>query len=225
MASPIKIGGGEKLISIKFPKETTSITSLDTTNHITVDVTDCKKNVIDEVKTTYGDVANVEIIAPELPNMNEIWYTTSDNRPVVLSSSENASITSIMVSNSYENGKGVILFSDVAQIGTYAFAYNSEKNGTNKLTSITIPDSVTSIGINAFYCSGLTSIIIPNSVTSIGSQAFYYCSGLTSVTIGNGVTSIGGGAFMGCSGLTSITIPDSITSIGGDAFSICIYIS
>ena len=90
------------------------------------------------------------------------------------------------------------------------------------LTSITIPDNVTSIGDYAFYeCRGLTSITIPDSVTSIGERAFYNCSSLTSVTIGDGVTSIGNYAFRGCSSLTSITIPDNVTSIGGSAFSGC----
>ena len=90
------------------------------------------------------------------------------------------------------------------------------------LTSITIPDSVTSIGEYAFSnCSNLTSVTIGNSVTSIGVAAFRSCSSLTSVTIGNSVTSIGGYAFYNCPGLTSITIPDSVTSIGEDAFSYC----
>ena len=90
------------------------------------------------------------------------------------------------------------------------------------LTSVTIPNSVTSIGNSAFAeCSGLTSITIPNSVTSIGGAAFEHCIGLTSVTIPNGVTSIGYSAFYQCSGLTSITIPNSVTSIGGYAFGEC----
>ena len=83
------------------------------------------------------------------------------------------------------------------------------------MTSVTIPNSVTSIGWSAFRgCSGLTSVTIPNSVTSIGYCAFDGCSGLTSVTIPNSVTSIGGFAFADCSGLTSIEIPNSVTSIG-----------
>ena len=109
----------------------------------------------------------------------------------------------------------VTISNSVTSIGEYAFAYCG-------LTSVTIPNSVTTIGNYAFeYCSGLTSVTIGNSVTSIGGYAFYNCSGLTSVTIPNSVTSIGGGAFYGCSGLTSVTIPNSVASIGNHAFSGC----
>ena len=72
-----------------------------------------------------------------------------------------------------------------------------DKDG-NEITEYTIPDGVKTIGERAFqYCSGLSSITIPNSVITIGGKAFY-CSGLTSVTIPNSVTTIGGGAFYGC---------------------------
>jgi hypothetical protein len=74
--------------------------------------------------------------------------------------------------------------------------------------SITIPDSVMSIGNSAFQgCTGLTSITIPDRVMSIGSSAFQGCTGLTSITIPNRVISIGNGAFWGCTSLESITIP------------------
>ena len=87
--------------------------------------------------------------------------------------------------------------------------------------SYTIPNSVTSIGTNAFYdCTSLTSVTIPNSVTSIGDYAFEDCTGLTNVTIGTNVTSIGDSAFAG-SGLSNVTIPNSVTSIGDYAFEDC----
>ena len=87
-------------------------------------------------------------------------------------------------------------------------------------TSVTIPNSVTSIGSFAFQnCSRLISVTIPNSVTSIGDDAFQNCNGLTGeLTIPTSVTSIGDYAFSGCRGLTSVTLPESITNIGTYAF-------
>ncbi len=109
----------------------------------------------------------------------------------------------------------------VTEIGDGAF--DSDKNPAMlNVKSVTIPNSVTSIGSGAFSGrSSLTSIEIPNSVTSIGSGAFSFCTSLTSVTIGDSVTSIGDSAFDECDSLTSVTIPDSVTSIGSSAFSFC----
>ncbi len=104
----------------------------------------------------------------------------------------------------------------VTTIGKYVF------NRCSGLTNIEIPSSVTEIGDGTFLgCSSLTSIEIPNSVTSIGDSAFSSCSGLTSIDIPNSVTTIGERAFYSCSGLTSIDIPNSVTSIGDYAFKGC----
>ena len=112
--------------------------------------------------------------------------------------------------------QNTIIPNSVTSIGYNAFY------GCSCLTSIEIPNSVTSIGDNAFNrCSSLTSIQIPNSVTSIGDGAFYYCPSLTSIQIPNSVTSIGRQAFYRCSSLTSIQIPNSVTSIEDEAFSDC----
>ena len=114
------------------------------------------------------------------------------------------------------NITSVTIGNSVESIGNYAF-FNC-----TSFTNIIIPDNVTSIGTSAFEnCSGLTSVTIGNGVTNIGTSAFENCSGLTSVTIGNGVMNIGTSAFKNCKGLTNITIPDSVVLIGKDTFSGC----
>ncbi len=104
----------------------------------------------------------------------------------------------------------------VTTIGYDAFGY------CTNLTSVTIPNSVKTIGEHAFYgCQSLKSVTIPDSVTTIGEQAFSNCINLTSVTIPNSVKTIGKLAFLNCSNLTSITIPNSVTKIGNGAFASC----
>ena len=99
----------------------------------------------------------------------------------------------------YSKLTSVTIPENITSIGRCAFS------GCEELTSITIPDSVTSIGSAAFeHCSGLTSIVIPDSVTSIDHWAFQYCTGLTSATIGNGVKSISRYAFWDCASLKDI---------------------
>jgi hypothetical protein len=89
------------------------------------------------------------------------------------------------------------------------------------LTSVTIPNSVTNLGILAFQgCDSLTNITIPDSVTSISDELVAFCAALTHITIPNNITNIGDYAFSH-SGLTSITIPKSVTSIGWDVFESC----
>ena len=97
----------------------------------------------------------------------------------------------------------VIIPDETVMIPSYAFAYQTG------ITSVTIPDSVTSIGGAAFYgCDSLAAVTIPNSsVTSIGSSAFSGCTSLPSVSIPASVTSIGNYAFRNCTALGSITIP------------------
>ena len=142
--------------------------------------------------------------------------------------------------NGCSNLATVNIGDNVKIIPSYAF-YNC-----TGLMSITIPDSVTSIGRSAFdntlwyddqpdglvYAGKVaytykgtmpsnTSIVLEEGTLGIADYAFEGCTGLTSITIPDSVTSIGGGAFLGCTGLTSVTIGGSVTSIGSSAFRNC----
>ena len=87
-------------------------------------------------------------------------------------------------------------------------------------TSIIVKDGTKGIAGNAFYdCYGLTSITIPNSVTSIGEYVFQNCKNLTSATID--MKNIGSNIFYGCSSLTSLTISNNVVNIEGSAFKHC----
>ena len=93
--------------------------------------------------------------------------------------------------------------------------------GIKRITSVTIPNSVETIGKYSFGMSGLTSVTIPNSVTSIGKGVFWGCKDLISATLSNNITSIEESAFQGCTGLTSMIIPNSVTAIDSQAFYGC----
>ena len=173
------------------------------------------------------------------PETTTIQYTTNDGNTITSSKLP-------IISNIYENGVGtLVVVGKISQIPNYAF----EK--CDSLTSVNIPDSVTSIGYYAFYrCSSLTSVNIPDSVTTIGICAFQSCDSLTSVNIPDSVTTIGNGAFGNCTSLkeftgkfatedgrslimdntiiayanasgTTYTILDSVTEIGSSAFYGC----
>jgi len=86
---------------------------------------------------------------------------------------------------------------------------------------IAIPNTVIMIDTQSFTDGNLTSVIIPNSVTTIGEGAFLFCFNLTSVTIPNSVITIEGLAFGMCLDLTFVSISESVTTIGSAAFSTC----
>ena len=139
--------------------------------------------------------------------------------------------------------------SNISDIGDYAFAfceslksiivdkgnfnYDSRNNcnaiietSTNKLKcgckATIIPESVTSIGIGAFYgCDAITSIFIPKSITFFEESAFENCHNLASITFPHGLVIIGERAFLNCENLTTINIPNGVSNIGEKAFAGC----
>ena len=120
---------------------------------------------------------------------NAMYLGNNENPYHVLIKAKTADITSCEIN------------SNCKVIAPYAFS------GRHSLTSIIIPNSVTNVCEGAFSCSGLTSVTIGDSVTSIGKEAFSECSSLTSITIPNSVKNIGYGAFEHCPSLESITLP------------------
>ena len=111
---------------------------------------------------------------------------------------------------------------EITECPYYYVLYSGDFVIPESITYNEIIYNVTSIGKYAFKnCYYLATITIPNSVTSIGEEAFAFC-GLVSITIPNSVTTIGYEAFLNCSRLTSVTIPNSVITIGYQAFANCI---
>ena len=107
--------------------------------------------------------------------------------------------------------------------------YNNRKynvtaiTGVNSgITSVEIPEGVTSIGTAFKAKYSLTSIVIPSTVQRIEGNAFNDCTSLISVILPEGLTYIGKGAFYRCTSLPSITIPSTVTGMGDYSFAVCI---
>ena len=209
---------------------------------ITYNLNNGQNNISNPTKFTVEDLP-VDLYNPTKENyvFND-WYISSQYSEPIYQITECGNITLYAEFIQYTKGLEFTLSSDGTYYNVSDYTGDSEKvvfieKYNNKpikgidasafedctyITSITIPDSVTSIGECAFYnCSSLTSIELPDSVTNIGDSAFDGCSNLRSIVIPNSVTSIGDYAFYDCSSLTSIIIPDSVTSIGDYAFYNC----
>ena len=103
----------------------------------------------------------------------------------------------------------------VTEICGCAFGY------CNKITTLTLPSDLKTIGYSAFSNCTLTEIVIPDSVTEIADCAFASCKSLRSVRLGNGISKITTALFRGCSSLETLDLPSSVTSIEDSAFEGC----
>lgn len=127
-------------------------------------------------------------------------FVLSDSTVVTADCDSTSAITSAETSAYTSTIVSAEIGDCVTKIDYNAFAFST-------LSSVTIPNSVTSIGTSAFgVCSGLTSVVIPNSIKTIGQSAFIQCESLTSVIIGSDIIYIYADAFRNCTSLTSVTI-------------------
>ena len=172
---------------------------------------------------------------------NKIYYTTTDGKRMFPTYTEPSYFGAMLVSNTYEDGQGVLTFDGPVTKISWTF------DECSTLKTVTIPDSVTEfdrpfgdcVSLEAIYgkyasvdnrClivdgvlvgfapAGLTTYTIQDGVTSIGDSIFQNCTSLESVIIPNSVTSIGGGAFGYCTSLKTITLSDNVVSFVEDAY-------
>jgi hypothetical protein len=191
---------------------------------------------------TFACVADGEIDPDDIPH-NQIWYSTSDKR---LFTPSNNAFDRQIVSNTYSDNKGVIVFDGpVRQIGEYAF-------NSTLLTDIVLPNSVETLKDYALYYSRISSFHVPDALCSVGDYAFYACDNLTRIygrlaspderalimengamvayaraiveadlTIPEGVTSLAPYLFRDCEVLETAYIPESLQEMGEGAFLGC----
>lgn len=128
---------------------------------------------------------------------------------------------------SLDTDTGKLIISGTGAMDDYSYSYSSYKSAPwyayrSYIKTISLSDSITSIGSFAFYaCEHLSDITVSKNLTRIGDSAFYGCDSLASITMCNGITSIGASAFRNCSSLTSIIIPGSVTNLGDHLFIGC----
>lgn len=198
-------------------KDNTTITSVTIPANVTEIGANAFADCTNLTSVTYGgDWSNLTIQSgnPAVQDaanapLFDFEFIPPDNTAVIVTNYKyNGAAADVTIPSRYQ-GK------PVTTIGHAAF-FNSA------VTSVTIPDSVTSISDEAFInCPKLTNISIPNSVTYIGFSAFSSCTSLKSITLPSSLSFISGALFLGCSQLTTIHIPVSVTSIGNNAFADC----
>lgn len=176
---------------------------------ISCDITVIKESPTVEV-ITFAD-AEVKRICVEN------WDTDGDGE---LSYTEAAAVTDI--GTVFKDKKDITTFKELAYFTSLSSIEDEAFRGCRSLTSMTIPNGVTSIGYWAFAdCPQLATITIPNSVTSISDAAFSNCTSLNLVDLSSNLSEINGYLFENCSSLTSLSIPSSVSFIGCYAFKGC----
>lgn len=161
------------------------------------------------------DIVATRIEAAGQPD-NEIWYTSTDGKIVEPDLSVGKPALTLL-SNTYENGKGVLVFEEdlvTIPFGLFSFC--------KTLESVVFPEGVIVVKNAVFeYCENLVSVRFPSTVTQLGGWLFHDCFNLESVNIPEGVTKIEEATFAQCYKLPSVSLPDGLTEIGHSAFCNC----
>ena len=178
------------------------------------EITDLKLGSVQVLSACVG----TELVWSNAQPTNEIWYTPNINAAITLLNQTGWNEN--IVSHTYSNGKGVIKF-DAPVTFVPASGFASVYNAKNGVTSISLPDTISGIGQDAFKNSYLEELSIPTGVTAIPNYMCYSASRLSAVTIPDGVATIGQEAFSNCTALRTINIPSTVTSIGQWVFFKC----
>ena len=154
----------------------------------------------------------------------QIRYTSTDGN--IVTPRAGSVFGANIVSNTYENGVGIIEFdgpvTTIDYQGSYISAFDAAFSDCLTLESIEIPNTVTSIGHQSFFgCKNMKSVTLPKNITELKPFTFHNCESLESVVIPDGVTTLGDKAFGNNLKLASVTLPKELVTIGQMAFSWC----
>lgn len=167
------------------------------------------------------------------PANNEIWYTTTNGKPVEFS--EKTSLLNGITSNKRQGNWCVVTFDHSLSDVPFALfkgkgAYSSEQEKVAGLVKVWLPNSIRRIREAAFAdCRNLNQVIMPDSLDAILSGAFSGCDALDTVILPKRLTLLGEevglggkGVFEGCTRLKYVDIPNSVTSLGSNTFKGCV---
>ena len=178
-----------------------------------------------EKHSEYETYSGGEMLKPNVSyceDNNEVHYNPWVDPKLVCKYNITSISSPTQLRTNYESNVFKSMEIDGVQLDNLVTEYTFDSTGVHTVKYELYDETKLGNNAPAFYqLTPLISVSIPNSVTSIGNNAFQSCTSLTSVTIPDSVTSIGSGAFGGCTGLTSVTIPDSVTSISSSAFGGC----
>ena len=164
-------------------------------------------------------VVNAADLTWEDTEQGVTWsYRVDDGGSIVDLKCKTSSKTGAITIPSEIDGKTVISIGEIDGI----YSGNGAFEEYPGITSVTIPNTVMTIGTKAFYnCVGLTQVTLPDSIVKIDEAAFYGCVGLTEVKLPKNLITLGVSAFENCSGLSTITIPNTVLTIKDKTFRNC----